>query len=116
MSASPHDLLREAESRLERLAADAQDGALDPAIALLVDALRAGGVIQAFGTGHSEAFAMEIAGRAGGLIPTKRIALRDIVLHGDALRGRADRVARARPVGGRRAHGRLAGRPSTTCS
>ncbi|MGN8027316.1 sugar isomerase domain-containing protein [Microbacterium sp. 22242] len=83
MSASPYDLLREAESRLERLAADADGGALDSAIALLVGALRAGGVIQAFGTGHSEAFAMEIAGRAGGLIPTNRIALRDIVLHGD---------------------------------
>ncbi|MFB7843430.1 sugar isomerase domain-containing protein [Microbacterium sp. NPDC056052] len=83
MSASPQDLLREAESRLERLTADAQDGALDPAIDLLVTALRDGGVIQAFGTGHSEAFAMEIAGRAGGLIPTNRIALRDIVLHGE---------------------------------
>lgn len=83
MSASPQDLLREAETRLERLAADAQDGRLDPAIELLVAALRDGGVIQAFGTGHSEAFAMEIAGRAGGLIPTNRIALRDIVLHGE---------------------------------
>ncbi|SFR41169.1 Uncharacterized protein, contains SIS (Sugar ISomerase) phosphosugar binding domain [Microbacterium azadirachtae] len=83
MSASPQDLLREAETRLERLAADAESGALDPAIDLLVAALRDGGVIQAFGTGHSEAFAMEIAGRAGGLIPTNRIALRDIVLHGE---------------------------------
>ncbi len=83
MSASPQDLLREAETRLERLAAEAENGALDPAIALLVAALRDGGVIQAFGTGHSEAFAMEIAGRAGGLIPTNRIALRDIVLHGE---------------------------------
>lgn len=83
MSASPKDLLREAETRLERLADDAENGALDPAIDLLVASLRAGGVIQAFGTGHSEAFAMEIAGRAGGLIPTNRIALRDIVLHGE---------------------------------
>ncbi|KJL30936.1 MULTISPECIES: sugar isomerase domain-containing protein [Microbacterium] len=83
MSASPQDLLREAETRLERLTADAQNGALDAAIDLLVTALRDGGVIQAFGTGHSEAFAMEIAGRAGGLIPTNRIALRDIVLHGE---------------------------------
>ncbi|MDR2320676.1 MAG: SIS domain-containing protein [Microbacterium sp.] len=83
MSASPQDLLREAETRLERLTADAQNGALDRAIDLLVTALRDGGVIQAFGTGHSEAFAMEIAGRAGGLIPTNRIALRDIVLHGE---------------------------------
>ncbi|GMA97043.1 UPF0309 protein [Pseudolysinimonas kribbensis] len=39
-------------------------------------------MLQAFGTGHSEAFAMEIAGRAGGLIPTNRIALRNVVLQG----------------------------------
>ncbi|WP_295012365.1 SIS domain-containing protein [uncultured Microbacterium sp.] len=83
MSATPKDLLREAETRLDRLADEAEKGALDPAIALMVDAIRAGGVIQAFGTGHSEAFAMEIAGRAGGLIPTNKFALRDIVLHGD---------------------------------
>lgn len=49
---------------------------------LLVAALDAGGVVQAFGSGHSEALAMEIAGRAGGLVPTNRIALRDIVLFG----------------------------------
>ncbi|RLP92619.1 sugar isomerase domain-containing protein [Micromonospora sp. BL4] len=49
---------------------------------LLTATLQAGGVIQAFGCGHSEALAMEIAGRAGGLVPTNRIALRDIVLYG----------------------------------
>lgn len=83
MTATARDLLREAETRLERLAATAESGGLDAAIALLTDAIRAGGVIQTFGTGHSEAFAMEIAGRAGGLIPTNKIALRDIVLYGD---------------------------------
>src|SRR5690606_22222892 len=83
MTATASDLLREATVRLERLAADADAGALDPAIALMVEALDGGGVLQAFGTGHSEAFAMEIAGRAGGLIPTNRFALRDIVMHGD---------------------------------
>ncbi|WP_309065162.1 SIS domain-containing protein [Microbacterium sp.] len=83
MTATPTDLLREATTRLERLASDAEAGALDRAVSLLVGALDAGGVIHAFGTGHSEAFAMEIAGRAGGLIPTNRIALRDIVLHGE---------------------------------
>ena len=82
-SATPTALLHEAQVRLEALTRDAESGALEPAIGLLADALRAGGVIHAFGTGHSEAFAMEIAGRAGGLIPTNRIALRDIVLHGD---------------------------------
>ncbi|TAM69556.1 MAG: sugar isomerase domain-containing protein [Microbacteriaceae bacterium] len=69
-------------SRLRHLEADARAGGLDAAISIFVAAIEAGGVIQAFGTGHSEAFAMEIAGRAGGLIPTNKIALRDVVLHG----------------------------------
>ncbi len=71
---------REVMSRLERLAGP--NKAIDDAVALCTDALDAGGVIQAFGTGHSEAFAMEIAGRAGGLIATNRIALRTLVLRG----------------------------------
>lgn len=50
---------------------------------LIADALRADGVVQVFGTGHSEALAMEIAGRAGGLVPTNRVSLRDLVLHGN---------------------------------
>ena len=83
MTAGPADLLREATDRLTRLTADAEAGALDAAIDLMVACIDAGGVIQTFGTGHSEAFAMEIAGRAGGLIPTNRFALRDIVLRGD---------------------------------
>ena len=49
---------------------------------LVVASLRAGGVVQAFGTGHSEALAMELAGRAGGLVPTNRISLRDVVIFG----------------------------------
>jgi uncharacterized phosphosugar-binding protein len=44
--------------------------------------LRHGGVVQAFGSGHSESVAMEIAGRAGGLVPTNRLALRDLVFYG----------------------------------
>lgn len=74
--------LKEVSSRLERLAAEAEAGALDAAVELMVEAIDAGGVVQVFGTGHSEAFAMEIAGRAGGLIPTNKIALRDVVLRG----------------------------------
>jgi uncharacterized phosphosugar-binding protein len=82
---------REVSQRLQRLDNLAADGGLDAAISVLTRAIEAGAVIQAFGTGHSEAFAMEIAGRAGGLIPTNKIALRDLVLHGsvtvDALGG-----------------------------
>ena len=80
------DLVRafgaEVDRRLTRLADFAVHGGLDTAISLMADAIAADGVVQAFGTGHSQAFAMEIAGRAGGLIPTNRIALRDLVLRG----------------------------------
>ncbi len=69
-------------SRLQRLADNAEVGAFDEAVELLGSAIEKGGVIQAFGTGHSEAFAMEIAGRAGGLIPTNKIALRDVAVRG----------------------------------
>ena len=58
------------------------DGPIQQAADLMTTSLRANGVIQAFGSGHSEALAMEIAGRAGGLIATNRIALRDLVLLG----------------------------------
>jgi uncharacterized phosphosugar-binding protein len=57
-------------------------GPIQAAADLVTASLRADGVIQAFGSGHSEALAMEIAGRAGGLVPTNRIALRDLVLLG----------------------------------
>jgi uncharacterized phosphosugar-binding protein len=68
--------------RLERILDGPNGAAVDAAGKLIVEALNAGGILHAFGTGHSEAFAMEIAGRAGGLIPTNRIALRDVVLDG----------------------------------
>jgi uncharacterized phosphosugar-binding protein len=58
------------------------DGPIQDAAELMTASLRADGVIQAFGSGHSEALAMEIAGRAGGLIASNRIALRDLVLLG----------------------------------
>jgi uncharacterized phosphosugar-binding protein len=83
MTDFPHALLGQVTPRLQRLADDAAAGGLDPAIDLLVAALDAGGVIRAFGTGHSQAFVMELAGRAGGLIPAAGIALRDVVLYGD---------------------------------
>jgi uncharacterized phosphosugar-binding protein len=76
------DFTNEVSQRLERLAALAAGGGLDAGIGIMTRAIEAGAVIQAFGTGHSEAFAMEIAGRAGGLIPTNKISLRDLVLRG----------------------------------
>jgi uncharacterized phosphosugar-binding protein len=70
-----------AEQAVRRVARE-QAAAVAAASDLVVGGLRAGGVVQAFGTGHSQALAMEISGRAGGLVPTNMIALRDLVLLG----------------------------------
>lgn len=51
---------------------------------LFAGCVRADGVIHAFGTGHSAATAMEIAGRAGGIVATNRISLVDLVTLGGA--------------------------------
>ncbi|WP_020497407.1 sugar isomerase domain-containing protein [Sciscionella marina] len=56
--------------------------AVAEAATMITHALRSGGIVQAFGTGHSEGLAMEIAGRAGGLVPTNKVALRDLVVLG----------------------------------
>src|SRR6187401_3785102 len=79
---SSRRLLGEVTTRLDRLADRADAGGVDAAVEMITRALDAGGIVQAFGTGHSQAFAMEIAGRAGGLIPTNNITLRDVVFLG----------------------------------
>lgn len=53
----------------------------------IADASSAGGVLQAFGTGHSEAVAMDFAGRTGGLVPTNQILLRDLAVFGGEAAG-----------------------------
>ncbi|MFI7595709.1 sugar isomerase domain-containing protein [Micromonospora sp. NPDC049359] len=81
MTVSAGDYLRVVTETMSRVAAS-QAEAVGRAADLIAEAVRADGVVHAFGTGHSEALAMEIAGRAGGLVPTNRIALRDLVLLG----------------------------------
>jgi uncharacterized phosphosugar-binding protein len=66
---------------LDRVAAD-QAAAVARAADLIVGSLGAGGVLQTFGAGHSEAVAADLAGRAGGLVATNRISLRDLVVFG----------------------------------
>ncbi|MGI8985833.1 MAG: sugar isomerase domain-containing protein [Nocardioidaceae bacterium] len=66
---------------LDKVSAQAS-GPVQRAADIVASALQADGVLQAFGSGHSEALAMELAGRAGGLVPTNRISLRDLVIFG----------------------------------
>lgn len=74
-----------ARSVLDRVIEEQSEGVLKAA-GLITDALLNDGIVQAFGTGHSEALATEVSGRAGGLVPTNKIAMRDLVLIGDAPR------------------------------
>ncbi|GAA2706873.1 SIS domain-containing protein [Micromonospora olivasterospora] len=83
MTVNADDYLAVVTETIGRVSANQRE-AVHRAADLIADALRADGVVHAFGTGHSEALAMEIAGRAGGLVPTNRIALRDLVLLGGA--------------------------------
>jgi uncharacterized phosphosugar-binding protein len=90
MTVSAEDYLAVVTETIGRVASS-QRLAVGRAADLIAEAVRADGVVHAFGTGHSEALAMEIAGRAGGLVPTNRIALRDIVLYGgDPIEALAD--------------------------
>jgi uncharacterized phosphosugar-binding protein len=71
---------REAAGVLERVI-QTQSNAIRQAARLFADCITNDGVIHAYGTGHSRAFAMELAGRAGGLVPVNRIDLEDLALH-----------------------------------
>lgn len=46
---------------------------------MFADCIERDGVVHAYGTGHSRAFAMELANRAGGLVPMDRMDLLELV-------------------------------------
>jgi uncharacterized phosphosugar-binding protein len=79
---SARSFAEKAMAILEQVAAS-DTAPLIAAADLMVTCLANSGVVQAFGTGHSQAAALEIAGRAGGLIPTNRLALSDLVMYGN---------------------------------
>jgi uncharacterized phosphosugar-binding protein len=70
---------QEASKVLERVI-QTQADAIRRAGLLFADCIEHDGVIHSYGTGHSRAFAMELAGRAGGLAPVNRIDLEDLAL------------------------------------
>jgi uncharacterized phosphosugar-binding protein len=78
---SPTGYLAEVRRVVEHVEQTQLDAVL-AAAALVADSIAAEGVLQAFGTGHSEALAMELAGRAGGFVPSNKLAMRDLILFG----------------------------------
>jgi uncharacterized phosphosugar-binding protein len=49
---------------------------------VIAEALASGGILHAYGTGHSRSVALEFVARAGGLIPTNMLSIKDLVLWG----------------------------------
>ncbi len=50
---------------------------------IVADIIGADGVLHVFGTGHSEVVCLELVGRAGGFVPTNKLALSDAGGGGD---------------------------------
>ncbi|MER5178143.1 SIS domain-containing protein [Streptomyces sp. NPDC002896] len=80
-SPSAKGFARESLAVLDRITESARDEVVHAA-ELIAQCVRSDGVIQAFGTGHSQAIVLELAGRAGGLVPTNRLSIADLVLYG----------------------------------
>ena len=78
---SPSGYLAEVRRVLDHVESTQLD-AVAAAGRLVADSIAAEGVLQAFGTGHSEALAMELSGRAGGFVPSNKMAMRDLILFG----------------------------------
>lgn len=66
------EYFEKAKEIMEKLE-DTQKKNIKSAAMLISEAIRNGGILQAFGSGHSYAGAIEVCGRAGGLIPSKQI-------------------------------------------
>ena len=80
-SVSAQGFARESLAVLQQVIESAR-GDVAAAAGLVAECVRADGVVQAFGTGHSQALVLELAGRAGGLVPTNRLSIADLVLYG----------------------------------
>ncbi|MFH9067445.1 sugar isomerase domain-containing protein [Streptomyces coeruleorubidus] len=80
-SVSAQGFARESLAVLQQVIETAR-GDVAAAADLVAECVRADGVVQAFGTGHSQALVLELAGRAGGLVPTNRLSIADLVLYG----------------------------------
>ena len=80
---SSREYLRLAYEKIDQVA-NTQADSLAAASRAIEACIRADGVVQAFGTGHSAGLAMEVAGRAGGLIATNLLSLQDTIIYGGA--------------------------------
>lgn len=76
--------LNETVKLLQRIEKEEQQ-ALQQAAQILYKSITAGGIIQLYGSGHSQLLAQESFYRAGGLVPAKPISIEELMLHKGAL-------------------------------
>ncbi|GEK33359.1 sugar isomerase domain-containing protein [Kurthia sibirica] len=62
-----------------------EENAIAAAANMIFNNIEAGGILQLFGSGHSQLLAQEAYYRAGGLVPAKPISIEALMLHKGAL-------------------------------
>lgn len=72
-----HEVLREIEEH--------EGTSLKKAADLVVNSIHNGGILQLFGSGHSQLLAQDAFYRAGGLVPVKPISIEPLMLHKGAV-------------------------------
>jgi uncharacterized phosphosugar-binding protein len=77
-----YDYLALARDTIDRIAGRELSN-VDAAVNLIAESLLRGGVLQAFGTGHSRIVVHEMSGRAGGLLPVNLVRISDLSTYGD---------------------------------
>ncbi|ROS52503.1 sugar isomerase domain-containing protein [Frigoribacterium sp. PhB24] len=77
-----YDYLALARDTLDRITTE-QLANVDAAVDVIAESMLAGGVLQAFGTGHSRIVVHEMSGRAGGLLPVNLVRISDLSVYGD---------------------------------
>lgn len=70
----------QAASRVVDRVVQTQGDAIHRGAVIFADCIEHDGIIHPFGTGHSRAFAMELAGRAGGLMPFNKMDMADLIV------------------------------------
>lgn len=78
----PEDFFSEAKLIIQRLYTEQIEN-IKKAAAVFAETIVRDGVIHVFGPGHSKAFAIELAHRAGGMVPFNAVLLDDLALRGN---------------------------------
>lgn len=76
------DLFYEEMLKMVETVENKELGNIRKAAEVCAETIAAGGVVHVFGSGHSVGFGMELAGRAGSLVPFHTIVTSDFVLQG----------------------------------